>query len=779
MAYGLGIFENAKDVCIREKINGEYTLTFSLPATDDKAALLECENIIEAPTGQLFTIKEIVTNRNGAEVMLAVSCEHVFFNLLSEWHEEILLEGETATEAMQAALNISGIEHTLATVEPATTVDYIELTHTNPVEVINQIITQCGGELYRDNFAISLMNRVGQDNGVHFRYRKNLKSIQRTVQTRNLITRLIPLGEEDMDISTVNGGLIYLDSQYIGNYRRPMVTVVRWLEIYDEDELKAKALEHLAKYEIPEISYEVEIVSLKDLLEYGSMEEYEIGDDIRIYDEDLALDIKARIVEMTQYPYEPWRDNVVLANFRPGTETILSQLQSTQRAVETITTPDNRVNTFWLDGVINTLRNQVRASGAFAQAEVIEGKGILMENTNPSSPDYGAIYNGPGLLAIANTKDTEGAWNWRTFGTGKGFTADELVTGTVKGANGKWDLNNGIFRLGASDDNYQLKFDGTNLTFSDTVKIQFKGDTGATGSQGPQGPAGADGSYYAPPWIKSTYIDFSQVASPKIIANNAYLHDALSVGADGSNMAGISGVGTAASDIRFWAGASFANRASAPFRVTQAGQLTVTGNITLESVEGQDAGINLSGTKVSGKSSARTYYELGTARTSLAASRGGVLRCQTYLDGDNEKDCYMDITHNVIQAFQKPFAIQAGNKILLTANTLTSSHFTAMYGSSVNVDGNLSIGADYKTIAAPTDGAIIKGSVGIGYSDIGSYKLAVNGSGFFGGWCNSWGSSFADWGSSFPSNPAAGTFIYKQGKMYFYNGSVWKEITTN
>ena len=32
-------------------------------------------------------------------------------------------------------------------------------------------------------------------------------------------------------------------------------------------------------------------------------------------------------------------------------------------------------------------------------------------------------------FAIANSKNEWGEWNWRTFGTGDGFTADEITTG--------------------------------------------------------------------------------------------------------------------------------------------------------------------------------------------------------------------------------------------------------------------------------------------------------------------------------------------------------------
>jgi phage minor structural protein len=86
-----------------------------------------------------------------------------------------------------------------------------------------------------------------------------------------------------------------------------------------------------------------------------------------------------------------------------------------------------------LNGTIDTLVNQLVASGAYTTAQVLPGKGLLFENTDSTSADFGAIYIGPGLLAISNSKDANGNWVWRSFGTGNGFTGDEITGGTILG----------------------------------------------------------------------------------------------------------------------------------------------------------------------------------------------------------------------------------------------------------------------------------------------------------------------------------------------------------
>ncbi|NCB65130.1 MAG: hypothetical protein EOM48_03035, partial [Bacilli bacterium] len=54
------------------------------------------------------------------------------------------------------------------------------------------------------------------------------------------------------------------------------------------------------------------------------------------------------------------------------------------------------------------------------------------------------IYMGAGMLAIANSKLPDGSWNFRTWGTGDGFTADLINAGTIVGTNMTHNLETGV-----------------------------------------------------------------------------------------------------------------------------------------------------------------------------------------------------------------------------------------------------------------------------------------------------------------------------------------------
>ncbi|MDD2496270.1 MAG: hypothetical protein PHE29_13900, partial [Tissierellia bacterium] len=247
--------------------------------------------------------------------------------------------------------------------------------------------------------------------------------------------------------------------------------------------------------------------------------------------------------------------------------------------------------------------------------------------------------------------------------------------------------------------------------------------------------------YYAPGWVGATTINFNSIQSPSGAFNKLALGqtDASSIilqggKSDGTIRSAIYGGGKSSynsSTAGFWMGDDsgiwkFDIGNNTNYLRWDGSKLGIAGQITLEILEGEETGINISGSRIAGQSSTRTYYELGTARTSWVSSRGGVLRCSTYIDGDDTRDCYMDITHNTIMAYQKLFAVYGQNKILLTDATLSTGFLNWTLGSSVNIKGNCSIGSSYYTTSAPSDGCIIQGNVGIGTSSP-SYKLHVEG----------------------------------------------------
>ena len=96
------------------------------------------------------------------------------------------------------------------------------------------------------------------------------------------------------------------------------------------------------------------------------------------------------------------------------------------------------------------------------------------------------IYVGAGTLAIADSKKSNGDWNFRTFGTGKGFVADLLVAGTILGGNVRWNLEDGTFLIGKNANDYSMYWDGSTLHFRN-VDIDLKNNRTIQDLQNKQG----------------------------------------------------------------------------------------------------------------------------------------------------------------------------------------------------------------------------------------------------------------------------------------------------
>lgn len=470
--YGYGIIKNTifPGPRVFEKLNGEYSLSFYLPADDPMMSYLQEENIVKYQE-QLFIIRNVEEERTEANELIAyVECEHIFFELLSEYIES--LTNTSASAQVTLALLLEGTRFTADAASVPGTFD-IDVQKGTPVSGINQLVSAGNLEIKRDNFNVILREQIGSDFGLQFRYQRNNKRIKRTKDSRGVITRLYVYGKDGLTIEDVNDGRKYIDSEYINDYPRPKTGYVEFNDIEDAVELKAAGEEYLKTVEIPYVTYELDVVELKRLTEFNeAAETFRIGDWVTVIDPDLKINIKAQIVEYEEYPKAPWQSRVVVANFIPVIEDELSLLQEQRDTIQNILTPRG-ISTNWLDGVIDVLKNRFESTQSNWWTD--ENGNIIFEATDGSSA---MMLAGEGF-AIANSK-VGGAWQWQTFGTGEGFTANLINAGQLRasfvqiiGEENRfyWDADN-IYIINPSNQNHQVrigKYDGTNYGIAFTT----------------------------------------------------------------------------------------------------------------------------------------------------------------------------------------------------------------------------------------------------------------------------------------------------------------------
>lgn len=73
------------------------------------------------------------------------------------------------------------------------------------------------------------------------------------------------------------------------------------------------------------------------------------------------------------------------------------------------------------------------------------------------------IYLGAGKLMIADSKKEDGSWKFTTAIDGQSVNADTIRTGILEGGRVFWNLNDGTFRIGESNEKFSMLWDGETL----------------------------------------------------------------------------------------------------------------------------------------------------------------------------------------------------------------------------------------------------------------------------------------------------------------------------
>ena len=196
-------------------------------------------------------------------------------------------------------------------------------------------------------------------------------------------------------------------------------------------------------------TYEVKIVDLEDAIGYEDIKDLVkigLGDTVYAENKNLNITTKNRCMGLTYDCILQRNKEVTLGETQTD---YFDKMTSVQQKVNQSLT-DTGVKGEMVYGLIDLFKASMKATAE--SAELQKEKAIFFEDKVPDSPTYGAMALGTTGFMIADKRLTDDSdWDWRTFGTGKGFLADFIIGGVlmslnyVDGETGfKLDLNNGI-----------------------------------------------------------------------------------------------------------------------------------------------------------------------------------------------------------------------------------------------------------------------------------------------------------------------------------------------
>lgn len=311
-----------KDLQIRRRVNSEFSLSFLLFKTDRNAHsynLVSEESIIEY-NGQEYRIKRINEKSLGNAAAKEVQASHVFFDLIDDYEYGVIGGNQTIDSLVSFALTGTNFTFEIAdTFEPTTIFNFGEK---NRLALVQEICKLFGAEIEQRGRHLVFKKQIGRNSDFQFRFRHNLKTISREVDTSDLTTVIRGYGANGLAVE----------------YRSPMADIYgeRHAEPFKDEQITDQAtLFERIKKEIkdePNISFEIEFVELKKA--GYPFEEVGLGDTVYVIYEPLGIDITARVVEYTEYPESPKSSTVLLSNFRKTVADIIEKINDNVKETE-------------------------------------------------------------------------------------------------------------------------------------------------------------------------------------------------------------------------------------------------------------------------------------------------------------------------------------------------------------------------------------------------------------------------------------------------------------
>lgn len=352
---------------------------------------------------------------------------------------------------------------------------------------------------------VDLVNKRGKRTGKRLFYGENALEVIKESNFSDIFTRIIPRGKGEEKFDSETG-------EKTGGYgRRIQITDVVWSKSKGDPIDKPKGQEYLELKELSKIygfsdnspksrvvifdditdpnelikkAYEVLKVNSRPLVTFKSkvkdIGRIDLGDEVAIIRSNPDIRYKTRV-------YKIERD--LLNDFETSVELGDVVISSYSKVIKEIKDGLKNLSSSFLENteIVDKSSSYIKGVQKSLQYGFLNTDGFNYElkKNNPWHLPAGfysfdrAIDDNPtkviaisaGTLAIANKKDNQGNFEFSTFGTGDGFSADVITTGLLKGGNVKLNLEDGTFLLGKDTDDYKLFFDGSNLSLNANIDI--------------------------------------------------------------------------------------------------------------------------------------------------------------------------------------------------------------------------------------------------------------------------------------------------------------------
>ena len=467
----IGVLADIVSAIHKDELNGEDSLTLTLASCN----LVKGNRIVwrdKFGVWREHIVNDLRDVHEEGRMLTQAYCETSLAEMFSDYIEELRPYNVSATVALQRALSVTRWQ--IGTVDVPGT-GSASFYHISSREALTLITENWGGELSAtieisgtqvSKRSVNITSR-GSDYGKRFEWRKDLRGITREVSTEDVCTALYGYGkgleaydedgnptggyERKLTFGEINGGLDYVadeDAKQIwglpdGNGgKKHAFGKVEFSDCEDMGELLNLTRAELQRRKEPQVSYSASVIDLADA--GYEFEDVRTGDTVAIIDRELGERLTGRVLCVERDLFNESATNITLGNIvRTIHDVIADQLSAIGQLRDHSAAWDGAasISESYINGVIRVWNDTMNSVGGYAYYEPGEGI-ITYDKPEDQNPTMAIQLKGAGFR-IANSKTSAGDWDWRTFGTGDGFTADLLNVGIIRGGANYWNLETG------------------------------------------------------------------------------------------------------------------------------------------------------------------------------------------------------------------------------------------------------------------------------------------------------------------------------------------------
>lgn len=335
----LGLLVHCKDVCVESDLKtGLKNLSFSYPITDELASKVQGECYIQTADYE-FVVKEVNKESND---WFSVFAKPNIEALSGKPHLHFEGLESKAADIIRLALGAD----TGWTVQEIDKIDKrrtIRKETGSTLDIINDVAKVFMIEIEFDtlNKKIKIYNKRGADKGAFFINSLNLKKLSQQANTYDFITRLIPIGKDDLRITAANNGKEYIDNFQYSN----KVIAQYWVDkrYTDVNSLLEDARAKLDELSKPVISYSAEVLTFNTPIA--------LGDTITLIDNIKGVRDVQRVVKFKEYPLTPEKNTIEIANRTLSFAEQQAALDEAAQIVGDITTDSGTIDGSKIEGL--------------------------------------------------------------------------------------------------------------------------------------------------------------------------------------------------------------------------------------------------------------------------------------------------------------------------------------------------------------------------------------------------------------------------------------------